>query len=181
MLLAAAFLLSGGCVGGPNLPRVVQVTTGQRTTVKLVPFTGGQVFTLQNKSSGSAEKVYSERTTDPMTKVIDDDQLQKLLDVFAEKGAFRSGTATVPPDARDALLVQQGDQRWAFYRRLAGMQEQELAFHEAKSYFLSVWNGAIAYHTTDQDRVDLRAEGDRVRTQSQASKKKLQGIDRGPQ
>lgn len=179
MLLAAAFLHSGGCVGGPNLPRVVQVTAGQRTTVKLVPFTGGQVFTLQNKSSGSAEKVYS-KDNDPMTKVVTDEQLQKLLDVFAEKGAFGSG-AQVPPDARDALVVQQGDQRWAFYRRLAGVQEQELAFHEAKTYFLSVWNGAIAYHTTDQDRVDLRAEGDRVRSQGQASKKKLQGIDRGPQ
>jgi hypothetical protein len=173
VLLAAAFFGSGGCVGGPNLSRELEVRPGERTTVRLMQFQQNQVLTLQNASSGSANEVYSDRRTDPLAKVVDDAQLQALLDVLAEKGLFKLGAASVPPDARDALVVQQNDRRWVFSRRLAGMQQEELQFHEAKAYFLSVWNGATSYHSADVDRADLRAEQARVKSDAREAVRKI--------
>jgi hypothetical protein len=175
VLLAAAFLFVSGCVGGPNLPRVVQVQEGQRTTVRLIQFSNGQAMSLQNASSGSAGEVYSKDTSNPFAKVIKDAQLQALLDVLADKGMYSADSASVPPDARDALLVDQGSKRWVLYRRHAGMQQDELPFHEAKSYFLSVWNGATAYHTGNPD---LKGENDRVRAEAEAARRKLLEIQR---
>lgn len=177
VLLVAAFLGSGGCVGGANLPRELQVQPGQRTTVRLMQFqqNQSQVLTLQNASSGSAAEVYSDKRADPFAKVVSDAQLQALLDVFAEKGVFRNGLASVPPEARDALIVQQDDRRWVFSRRQAGLQQEELPFHEAKAYFLSVWNSATAYHTPGDERPDLKAEQDRLRTEAQKRKLEAQG------
>ncbi len=177
VLLAAACALAGGCASGPNLPRALAIEAGRRTTVRMMQFSTGQVFSLQNASSGSADDVYSDKRADPLAKVIPDEQLQKLLDVLAEKGAFQ-GTSTVPPDARDALIVQQDEKRWAFYRRQAGLQQEELAFHEAKAYFLSVWNGATAYHTTDPDTTDLKAAQDKAKADAQAMKRKLESGSR---
>lgn len=178
VLLAAAFPFVSGCVGTPNLPRVVQVQEGQRTTVRLIQFADGQTMSLQNLSSGSASDVYSPKDPtkqDPMAKVVKDAQLQALLDVLAEKGLHSSGSQSVPPDARDALLVEQKGQRWVLFRRQAGMQQDELPFHEAKAYFLSVWNGATAYHTGN---VDLRGENERVRAEAQAAQRRLLEVQR---
>lgn len=181
VLLAAAFPFVSGCVGTPNLPRVVQVVEGQRTTVRLIQFSNGQTMSLQNVSSGSASDVYSPKDPtkqDPMAKVVKDAQLQALLDVLAEKGMYSSESKSVPPDARDALVVEQSGKRWVLFRRQMGMQQEELPFHEAKSYFLSVWNGATAYHTGN---ADLRGENERVRAEAEAARRKLQGIQRKQQ
>lgn len=172
-MLGAILLTLGSCIGGPDLARAVQVQPGQRTSVRLLQGPGAQALTLQNASSGKAEKVYSNPASDPLTKVVTDAQLQTLLDVFAERKLFETALPTPPADARDALVVQQGERSWVFARRLAGLQQQEMAFHEAKSYFLSVWNGATAYHTSDIDRADLRAEQERVKTGSREAVQKL--------
>lgn len=184
VLRVAAFLAAAGCASGPSLPRGLQIEPGQRTTVRLMQVTTGQVFTLQNASSGSAGAVYSDERTDQLTKVLTDAQLQALLDVFTDKGMFVPREASVPPDARDALVVLQGDRRWVWSRRLAGTAESELPFHEAKAYFLSMYNQATAYHgnsgnsRTGDDRPDLKAENDRVRSEAAAAKRKLEGIRR---
>lgn len=173
VLLAAALFGSGGCVGGPNLPREVQVQQGERTLVRLMQFQQNQAMSLQNASSGSANDVYSDRRADPLAKVVSDAQLQALLDVLAEKGVFKLGASSVPPDARDALVVQQGNRRWVICRRQPGLQQEELPFHEAKAYFLSVWNSATSYHSADVDPADLRAEQERIKAGSRGAVQKL--------
>jgi len=180
VLWIAAFLAAAGCVGGPSLPRAVQIEPGRRTTVRLMQFADGLVFTLQNASSGSAADVYSDPKGDHQTKVLADAQLQALLDVFTEKGMFAQGTASVPSDARDALVVQQNDRRWVWSRRSAADQQ----FTEVKAYFLSLYNDATAYHANSNNgragdsRPDLKAENDRVRSEAAAAKRKLEGIRR---
>ena len=162
-LLIAAFLAAAGCVGGGSLQRAVQVESGKRTTVQLVQFGGGpsvagRALSLQNASGVAAAPTNDQATPpDPLTKVVDDEQLQALLDVFTEKGVFANGLPSAPPDAQDALIVSHGGKRWVFSRRLVGLQQEELAFHEAKAYFVTVWNSATAYRGTGKDRPDFRA------------------------
>jgi hypothetical protein len=162
-LRIAAFLAAAGCVGGGSLQRAVQVETGQRTTVQLVQFgdgpsVAGKALSLQNASSLTAPAGTSPATPpDPLTKVVDDEQLQRLLDVFAENGVFANGLPNAAPDAQDALVVSHGGKRWVFSRRKVGLQQEELAFHQAKASFLVVWNSATAYRGTGKERPDFRA------------------------
>jgi len=175
LLAALATLAITSCASGPA-PGPVRVTPGQRTTVRLVQFTTNQAFSLQNVSSGTAADVYSDAEGDRFAKVVTDAEMQALLDVLAAKGAFANPSATVPTGARDALIVQQGERRWLFARQRFGLQEAELPFHEAKACFLSVWNGATAYHSSKQ-APDFPAESDRMRADSAAQREKARALD----
>lgn len=163
-LLIAAFLAAAGCVGAGSLQRAVQIESGKRTMVQLVQFgsgpsVAGKPLSLQNASS-VATSATGTSAPDALTKVVDDEQLQALLDVFAEKGVFASGAATVPPDAQDALVVSHGGKRWVMSRRKVGLQSEELAFHEAKAYFITVWNSATAYRGTGKGRPDWHGDAE---------------------
>lgn len=172
---SAALLAAAACAGGPDLARAVTVEEGRRTTVRLLQFTDGRVFTVQNKSSGSAAEVYSDARADAMTKVVDDELLQRLLDVFAEKGLFAVAGSAVPAEAKDAIVVQQSDRRFVFHRQ-AFPPGQQQPFYEAKAYFLSVYNQATAYHTADIRRGDLEDETSRVQSSGDAARRRLEQL-----
>ena len=129
----------------PELPRVVQVTAGQRTRVVLDVVSSNRTFVLQNESSGPRDLVYGDKSVAAGTKVVDDAQLQQLLDVLAAKGMFAQAADKPAPDARDVLAVEHGGRTWCWSRRLAGQAAAELPFHEAKAYFLTAYNAAVAY------------------------------------
>jgi hypothetical protein len=176
LLTAAGFVV--GCQGGPELARSVTIEPGKPTHVTLVQVQGQMQFVLQNESSGAAASVYSSEKANPLAKVVADEQLQALLDVFTEKGLFATSITTVPPDARDILFVEQPGRRWTWARRRAGIQEAEGDFHEAKAYFLELYNSATAYHRGTTDRPDLLSEQDRVKAEADAAKKKLENLGR---
>lgn len=172
--LLAVVALTLGCQSSLP-PAPVRVEPGRRTVVRLLQFRDGQVMTmsLQNLSSGSRREVYSDRGGEPGAKVIDDDELQRLLDVLAQQGIFEH-PGGAPADARDVLMVQQDDRRYVLSRRLQGRDPAELPFFEAQSYFLAVWNQAIAFRSSDANRADLRAEQEKAIQSGQNSVKKLE-------
>ncbi|HEX6811595.1 MAG TPA: hypothetical protein VF384_08240 [Planctomycetota bacterium] len=180
LLLAAGLIV--GCQGtqGPSLPRSVKIEPGQPTNVRLLQGQGRKEFELRNESSGDAQAVYSSENANPLAKVIPDEQLQALLDVFSANGMFGKSVSSVPPDARDVLTVEQPGHRWTWVRRQAGQQPGEADFHAARSYFLEVYNSATAWHRASGDRPDLASEQDRVKADADAAKKKLESLGRKP-
>jgi len=171
VLLAASFLV--GCATDPGLPRAVTIEDGRPVRVLWQRVKEGQTFLLQNASSADADDFYA--SSSPFAKVAPDVQLQALLDVLAAKGMFDAGDAPVPPDARDVLVVDQGDRRWTWARRRAGMQTSEAAFHEARAYFLEVYNSSTAYHPSAK-MPDLEAEQDRVRRDAESARRRLEQL-----
>lgn len=178
VLLAAGFL--AGCAGGPGPSRAITIEAGRPTRVLLQQIQQRQTFLLQNASSTSAADFY--RGDMPsLAKIAPDAQLQALLDILAGKGMFQDGgmlqhgQGNVPADARDVLAVEQGGRTWTWVRRQAGVQADEMAFHEARSYFLDLYNQSQAYHSSDRG-LDLKAEQARVRREAEAAKAKLQQL-----
>lgn len=178
MLLAAACGIVG-CASGPELPRAVTVTEGQRTVVALEQVGSKLLLTLQNDSAGRPAEVYSGAAADGR-KVVADAQLQALLDVFAANGMFEKSLGAVPPDARDVLTVVQGERRWIWARRQIGMQAAEQSFHEARAYFLQLYNSAIAYHGPGEERPNFKDEKTRAASEAEAAKQKLESARRKP-
>ena len=181
LLLAAGLVV--GCQSTPSLPRSVTIESGQPTHVTLVQVRDGMKFELQNASSGDADAIYSDTKANPLAKVVPDAQLQALLDVFTAKGLFTKCVTSVPPDARDVLTVDQPGRRWTWVRRQAtfviergGMQTAEADFHEAKGYFLELYNSATAWHRGSGARPDLLSEQSRVDAKGDAAKKKLESV-----
>jgi Tol biopolymer transport system component len=83
----------------------------------------------------------------------------------------------VPPGARDVLRVDQGGRSWIWARREAGVQASEAAFHEARSYFLEVYNSSTAYRPSEA-RPDLWAEKERANDDAEAAKNRLEQLKR---
>jgi hypothetical protein len=172
-------LVAGSCASGPSLARDVAIEAGRPTRVLLTQVQTNTTFLLQNASSVDPASFYRDSRL-ALGKIVDDDTLQALLDVFSEKGMFAASQGTVPPNARDVLVVEQGDRRWIWARRLAGTQA-EATFHEAKGYFLEVYNSSTAYRGSEDDpRPDLQQEKMRVRQEADAAKNKLEHLDRKP-
>src|SRR5262245_9383064 len=161
------------------LPRALTIEPGRRTRVLLTEVKSGRTLVLQNASSGKPSEDYSDRDGDQFVKVAGDADLQQLLDVLAQQGMFEH-PAAVPGDARDLLVVDTGERRWVWPRRLFGLQEAEMPFHEARAYFLTVYNQALALRSGDLQKADLQAERARVRSDSDAAQKHLQGLQGPP-
>lgn len=142
LLLAAGGVAA--CAGGPTPRRDVAVTAGERTTVALQTYRG-PLLTLHNESAVDAADVYSSGA-DPLLKVVPDAELQALLDAFSEQQMFAHSLPRAPGDARDVLLVAQGDRRWIWARRGSDVDPREAAFRSGRSYFLALYNGNTAYH-----------------------------------
>ena len=79
---------------------------------------------------------------------------------------------------RDVLAVDQPGRRWTWVRRKAGVQAAEADFHEAKAYFLELYNSATAWHRGSGERPDLVGEQSRVKADADAAMKKLENLGR---
>jgi hypothetical protein len=172
-LLAAAGLFVA-CSSAPSLRRDLTVGANLRTTVQLVAVSSKLTLTLQNDSAGHAGEVYGRNSQDPSKKVVPDADLQALLDVFSEKGMFEHSLPAVPPDARDVLAVDHDGRRWIWARRQRGMQADEQLFHEARAYFLSLYNSNIAYHGTGEDRVNFGSESAKAKSSAAEARARLE-------
>ncbi|MBX3461857.1 MAG: hypothetical protein KF830_01690 [Planctomycetes bacterium] len=166
-------VLAPGCATGPDLPRAVTVVAGKPVRVLLRQGKDGLVFVLQNASSTTAADFY-DGDMPPLAKIAPDDQVQMLLDILADKGMF-AAAEPAPADARDLLVVEQGDRRWSWARRRGAPAAEQTAFLEARGYFLAVYNESLAYHPADAEhRPDLMAERDRMRREAEATRRRLQ-------
>ena len=180
-LAAISAAMFGWSSCASSLAREVVVENGRPTRVLLTQVSNNTVFLLQNASSAESAEFYRDTNARALGKIVPDEQLQALLDVFAEKGMFAAAASVAPPDARDVLAVEHGGKRWIWARRQAGVQAGETSFHEARGYFLEVYNSSTAYRTVDPNAPpDLRAERDRVRTDADAAKNKLQRLEGQP-
>jgi hypothetical protein len=180
----AQLLLAGwalvACHSGPQLTRAVTIHEGERTVVRL--HSGASLMlTLENASAVTSTTVYgTARSPDELgRKVVADADLQALLDVFAERGMFAQALAEPPRDARDLLIVDSGGRRWQWARRQPGVQAAEQDFHEARAYFLSLYNSSVAFHGTDASRPNFTGEQVRASTAAASARARLEELRRG--
>lgn len=174
LFAVGAAALLGACAGAPPLQRSVVV-------VRYVDVKGTLALSLRNEGAGARAQVYGADSAaiDPGAKVVADDELQALLDVFTETGLFASSVGEVPGDALDALVVEQDGSRWVFPRRLRGVQQAEAAFHDGRAYFLSLYNSVTAYHGAAGDRPDFKTEQVRTAGDARQARQKLERLRRG--
>jgi hypothetical protein len=173
LLLAAAALVA--CAGGPSLRRDVTVRDGESTVVALVTGSGRLQLSLQNDSARMPAEAYAERSADPSRKIVADADLQALLDVWSEMGLFAQASPSAAPDALDVLLVDHGGRRFTWSRRQRGAQSTEKAFHDARDYFLALYNSNVAYHGTTA-RPNFGGENQRAQTTSAAARARLEQL-----
>jgi hypothetical protein len=162
---------------GPTLQRVVTLESGQLVRISLVQVQGGQTLTLQNASYSKPADVYSDPAGDRTVKVIDDEEVQKLLDVLAGQGMFERAAPLPAGDARELIAVQQGDRRWIWSRRAASTVDVE-AFGNARVCVMAVYNSTTAYHKAQLSGRDLDAEKDRIEKASAEARQKAE--QKGP-
>lgn len=182
-ILTLLLLALATFVGCSSLPRKITVRPGERVRIALQQ-ADGKVFMLQNESSGSAESVYRDARADLGLKVAEDEAVQALLDVLAEKGMFERAAAQAAADARDVLSVVTPDAQYHWSRRRAQfsgsrtnptLDEGERPFHEARAYFLTLYNQTMSYHQRPLDRRALEAERQRAQNSGDAARSRLQG------
>ncbi len=173
LLLAAGAIV--GCQSGPSIStRACTVVAGQRTTIHLLQVNDNLALSLQNASANEAADIYTQSSADQSRKVATDAEVQALLDVFSDKGMFAASLPDVPSDARVVLLVEQGKQRWYWARRKLGVQASDETFNEARAYFLSLYNGSVAYHGTGKQRPDFTGENARARAEAETARLRLE-------
>lgn len=158
-------LVAGGvaaCAGGAAPRRDVTVAAGEPVTIALQTYRG-PLLTLRNESAVDTAAVYS-AGADPLLKVVPDAELQGLLDVFSTEQLFAQSLPRAPGDARDVLVLEQGDRRWIWARRGSDVDPREAAFRSGRSYFLALYNGNTAYHgAAGGARPDFEREAARAR------------------
>lgn len=174
--LLAAF--ASGCASGPNANGAPSVTPNQRTLVRYVQFGSGQVLSLQNASSGTKAEVYSDPQRDRLVKVISDGELQALLSIYADHGMFTDGRSAASPEARECLVVETPNRRWVWARR-RGPGVEDAPFHEARSIFLALYNGSVAYHGDQSGPApDLAGQQQRIQQDAAAARERLLRLGR---
>ncbi len=170
----------GACAGGPDVAEGPRIEHGRRTTVRYVQFASGQMFTLQNASSGAAREIYSDEKRDRTAKVVGDGELQALIDILTEQGLLQHATGAAAPDAREALVVEFPDRRWIWSPvRRAG--HHDAAFHDSRGYFLALYNGAVAFHGNaehDGAPPDLKGQQERIQRDAAIAREKLLRLGR---
>jgi hypothetical protein len=169
-----------GCASGPTLARVVTIDEGQATLVSLRQGTGNLTLTLRNESAGLAKDFYKD-SKDPNAKVVPDAELQTLLDVYAEDGLFEhaagSSAGSAAAGGIDVLTIDQQGRQWSWARRQRGAQQSDQAFHQARDYFLAIYNGNVAYHGADE-RPNFSDENARARAEAAAARERLMQLRR---
>lgn len=172
-------LLCQCATSGPPVQRVLQVEPGQMVRVSLLQVQNGQALTLQNASYSKPADVYSDPATDRAVKVVDDEEMQKLLDVLAGQGLFDRATSLPAGDARETITVQQGDRRWVWSRRPGSVAEIE-AFGKGRICVMTLYNSTTAYHKAQLSSQDLEAEQRRIEQASAAARQKAEQEPKGP-
>jgi hypothetical protein len=133
-----------------------RVEEGQRTRVLLTDTRSGRTIVLQNVTSGSRSEVYREGGGDEMVKVVEDQELQRLLDVLAEQGMFDHAGAAPAPGATSVLAVEQPGRAFVWSRPVATVDslDRVRAFDLGRGCVMTVYNAATSYHASDLKSAD---------------------------
>lgn len=171
-MLLAAVCSAVGCAGTAADGGAVTVRPGQRTVVHLLQG-DGLALSLQNASAEGPGAA-----ADPLRKVVADDRMQALLDVFARSGLLARAADGAAPGARDVLVLEHDGRRRTWSRLRAGVQDSELWFHEARAYFLQTYNSAEAFVGTSGDRPDFEDAKARAAGRAEAARLRLLELQR---
>lgn len=163
-----------GCSSGPSLQRVLTVRDGEPTVIALRQ--GNLLLTLRNESAGLKEDVYKQ-ARDTNLKVAPDGELQALLDVFAEEGLF-ARAANAANAGPEVLQIEQGDRVWSIARPAGNDPQGKANFHQARQYFLAIYNGNVAFHGAHQrdantERPNFSDANARAKADAEAARERL--------
>jgi hypothetical protein len=175
LLPLAAGIAVAACSTAPALPRQLAIQPGERVAVQLLLTSDNLRLVLWNNSAVSA--LQGNRQVG--AKVVDDADLQALLDILGEKGMFQRGDDSPLASALDVLTVEAAGKRWHWSRYQTGVQAAEAAFHEARAYFLTLYNSTESWHNpsaarTGGERPSFAAEQERVRRDAATARARLE-------
>ena len=129
----------------------------ERTRVVWTDVAHGQTLTLQNSSAAPRAEVYRDPAGDSKLKVVDDEQMQKLVAVLDAQGLREHAAAAPLPGARAVLVVELGDRRlvWSRPQVAPNNLDAVAAFDKGLRYVIAVYNETPAYHTRRVDDPEL--------------------------
>jgi|KBSSwiStaDraftv2_1062776.scaffolds.fasta_scaffold472017_2 hypothetical protein len=143
-----SLLLFAACAASSaaSLPRAVTIAPGERIRVELADRTSQRTFALQNVSSGPRSNVYG--GADSLLKVVDDQELQRLLDVLAAQGMFDHAGPAADPGSKAAIVVETPQRRyvWSRPQPIPANYDALQQFEAGRGYVLALYNSETAYH-----------------------------------
>ena len=172
-----SLLLFAACAASSasSLPRAVTITPGQRVRIELADRTNQRTFALQNVSSGHRSDLYG--GADTLLKVVDDQELQRLLDVLAAQGMFDHAGAAADPASKAAIVVETPEHRYVWSRPQPIPANYDLLqqFEAGRGYVLAVYNSETAYHGGTLDNFAPKTRADIESKSAEARGRRDQG------
>ncbi len=135
------------CASGPAIKRAMTLGAGERAEIV---FTEGSMrLSMINASSISPETAYSKASGDIMTKVIADEQMQRLLDGLSALDFFSRAEPARSREAKAAIEVVHRGRRHVMARRPLKISSVKDVgeFHQCAALVRYFYDNARAYHT----------------------------------
>ncbi len=162
LILGAALLAVSQCSSGPALRRQLTVEAGKKIVVAYVQ-ARGPALTMINTSGLSKTEAKAALAEDPSLKVVPDDQLQRVLDVFGGNGYFAFAT-TAGSTRFSHILVATDQARHALPSGNEGPRAAEAttAFGHCLSVFFAVYNATDSYSERKAADPPIKASAERL-------------------
>ncbi|MEE2886009.1 MAG: hypothetical protein VX951_01140 [Planctomycetota bacterium] len=159
LLLGAAAALCQ-CNTGPAPARKLTVQPGSRVAISYVQ-QGGTSLTMVNTSSLSKLAAKAAIAQDPSLKVVPDEELQRVLDVFGGYRFFDFASSGQRGTSPNQLIVMSGTDKLLLTSRNP-VAEATAAFGHSLSLFLIAYNANDSYTGRKITAEELKAAGDRL-------------------
>ena len=147
-LLCATVLAA--CAGSPTV-------ANHEPTTLILTSRNSPTLALQNNSA-NAPAVPSSAAR--INKVINDEGMQALLATYESQKLFERTLDSVPTNARQALVLQRGNQTAAWVFSPHAQDPNTIAFIRARDFFLQLFNHARNYtQAPEGTATDLKDSG----------------------
>lgn len=133
LLLCATVLAA--CAGSPTV-------ANREPTTLILTSRNSPTLALQNSSANAPDEPSSATR---INKVINDEGMQALIATYESQRLFESTLESIPPNARQALVLQRGNRTTAWVFSPHTQDPNTIAFLQARDFFLQLFNHARNY------------------------------------
>jgi len=160
-LLLGAVVALCQCGSNAIVPvRELTLQPGSQVAISYVQ-ADGTALTMTNTSGLSADRAHAALKRDPSLKIIPDNELQRVLDVFGGYQYFRFASAAPASRSPNKLVVRTPDTRHVLTSRNS-VAEATAAFGHSLSLFLIAYNSNDSYSARKITAEDLKASSKRL-------------------
>lgn len=154
------------CAGGPQLERKLAIGADEKAVVAYQN-TKGDSLSLVNRSSVTAAEANAIRRQDPGLKVIPDEEVQILLDVFGAHRFFELAADDRDPRAPGWLLLNYKGRTYVMSSSQAN-KEDLVHFSTCFQAFIEMYNANLNLSGSKLSAADLEKASDELKKSSAA-------------